>query len=213
MTESSSSDSSRQPPRGNVPIPDPTVLTTAQLGRAIESEREYVNGQLSIRDERLNAMDRATKLLDETVNRTPTLIQTEIQHIREIMDERQLQTATQFAAQKEAVAKAETSDEKRFESVDIFRRQLSEQMANVMSRQEADVRITGISEKLDAESKRNTERTNELELRLTNQLTLMQGNKQGGQEFKSGLYALLGAVAGVATLLGVLAAAGVFGGS
>jgi hypothetical protein len=52
-----------------------------------------------------------------------------------------------------------------------------------------------------------------LELRLTSRLDLMQGNKQGGQETKAGLYALLGAVAGVATLLGVLAAAGVFRGN
>jgi len=211
-------------PEPNVPIPDPTTLTTEQLLRALAAEREYVNGQLGIRDQRIDGMDRATKLLDETVNRTPTLIQTEIQHVREVMDERRDATNAEFAAAEKAVetamasaekavAKAETANEKRFESTGARIDGLSEQMRDAMSRNEADVRISGISDKVNEEAKRTTERVNELDRRLSSRLDLMQGKDQGGQETKAGLYALLGAVAAVAVTLGALAAAGVFGGN
>ncbi|HXJ26379.1 MAG TPA: hypothetical protein VNH17_11790 [Streptosporangiaceae bacterium] len=63
------------------PVPDPTLLTTAQLLRELGALRELIEA-------RLNGMDRATALLSETVNRTPTVIQTEISHVRELIDER-----------------------------------------------------------------------------------------------------------------------------
>src|SRR5579863_5690098 len=63
------------------PIPDPTVLTTEQLRRELSALREILTA-------RLDGMDRATVLLDETVNRTPTIIQTEISHVRELMQEK-----------------------------------------------------------------------------------------------------------------------------
>jgi hypothetical protein len=60
------------------PVPDPTVLTTAQLLREQTALRELI-------ETRLDGMDTATTLLSETVNRTPTIIQTEIAHVRELM--------------------------------------------------------------------------------------------------------------------------------
>lgn len=51
--------------------PDPTVLTTQQMTRAVNAERDYVNGQLEVLRERLTGIDRATVVLNETVNRTP----------------------------------------------------------------------------------------------------------------------------------------------
>jgi hypothetical protein len=62
-------------------VPDPTSLTTAQLRRELSGLREILTA-------RLDGMDRATTLLDETVNRTPTIIQTEIAHVRELMTEK-----------------------------------------------------------------------------------------------------------------------------
>jgi hypothetical protein len=64
-----------------LPRPDPTRLTTDQLRRELLSLREII-------ETRLAAMDRATELLDATVNRTPTIIQTEIKHVRELIDEK-----------------------------------------------------------------------------------------------------------------------------
>jgi hypothetical protein len=64
-----------------VPRPDPTALTTAQLLRELASLREVLTA-------RLDAMDQATRLLAETVNRTPTVVQTAISHLKELHEER-----------------------------------------------------------------------------------------------------------------------------
>ena len=71
------------------PVPDPTLLTTAQLLRELGALRELI-------ETRLDGMDRATALLSETVNRTPTVIQTEISHVRELTDERFAGIGKQF---------------------------------------------------------------------------------------------------------------------
>ena len=62
-------------------VPDPTTLTTEQLRRELSGLREILTA-------RLDGMDTATELLSATVNRTPTVIQTEISHVRELMTEK-----------------------------------------------------------------------------------------------------------------------------
>ena len=64
-----------------LPRPDPSRLTTDQLRRELSGLREVLTA-------RLDGMDRATSLLSETVNRTPTVIQTEIAHVRELIQEK-----------------------------------------------------------------------------------------------------------------------------
>lgn len=66
--------------------------------------------------------------------------------------ERAVQTAL-LAAEK-AVNKAEVAAERRFEAVNEFRGQLSDQAATFMPRTEADVRISSLAEKVDAIDKR-----------------------------------------------------------
>ena len=61
--------------------PDPTLLTTQQLLRELSSLRE-------IFETRLSGMDRAAEVLSETVNRTPTAIQSAVGSLREVYDER-----------------------------------------------------------------------------------------------------------------------------
>ena len=63
------------------PVPDPTTLTTDQLRRELSALREIITA-------RLDGYDTATALLSETVNRTPTQIQTEIAHVRELIQEK-----------------------------------------------------------------------------------------------------------------------------
>lgn len=82
-------------PPGNsewTPRPDPTLLTTQQLLRELSSLRELFENKLDGVDAtlttRLDGMDIATRLLSETVNRTPTEIQTQIAHLRELMEEK-----------------------------------------------------------------------------------------------------------------------------
>jgi hypothetical protein len=71
------------------PIPDPTILTTQQLLRELAALRE-------IFETRLEGMDKATELLSDTVNRTPTAIQTAISNVREVYDERFKSIEKQF---------------------------------------------------------------------------------------------------------------------
>src|SRR5687768_7599697 len=69
-------------------VPDPTVLTTDALARANKAERDYVDGQIAVLKTRLDGIDEATKVLNETVNRTPTEIQKAVAHLRELADSR-----------------------------------------------------------------------------------------------------------------------------
>jgi predicted nuclease with TOPRIM domain len=78
------------------PVPDPTVLTTEALARAIAAERDYVDGQLDVLQERLRGIDTATKLLNETVNRVPTDVTKEVTHLRELMEGQFESVALQF---------------------------------------------------------------------------------------------------------------------
>lgn len=62
-------------------VPGSPYLTTEELRRDVSALREILQA-------RLDGMDRATSLLSETVNRTPTQIQTEISHVRELIQEK-----------------------------------------------------------------------------------------------------------------------------
>lgn len=116
------------------PVPDPTVLTTSQLLRVTGSLRDYIDGKMEVLETRLFAIDRATELLNETVNRVPTETQTAIGRIQDLMDEKFKSIEVQFrerdtrqeresrdnkvavdaafAAQKEAAAKQDESNAK-----------------------------------------------------------------------------------------------------
>jgi len=60
------------------------------------------------------------------------------------------QTAAALAAAKEAVTKAEISNEKHFESVNEFRGQQKDMIATLVPRGEADVRFKSIEDRLAA---------------------------------------------------------------
>jgi uncharacterized protein YicC (UPF0701 family) len=80
----------------DTPVPDPTVLTTEAIIRAVESERDYVNGKFDVLRERLNGMDTATELLSETVTRVPTDTQQAVDNLKAVVDERFSSIVTQF---------------------------------------------------------------------------------------------------------------------
>jgi hypothetical protein len=70
-------------------VPGAPYLTTEELRRDVSALREILQA-------RLDGMDRATELLSETVNRTPTIIQIEISHVRELLDEKLGRADSQF---------------------------------------------------------------------------------------------------------------------
>jgi hypothetical protein len=62
-------------------VPGPPYLTTEELRRDVSALREIIQA-------RLDGNDRATVVLSETVNRTPTAIQIAVDHLKELHDER-----------------------------------------------------------------------------------------------------------------------------
>lgn len=128
------------------PFPDPTLLTTQQLLRELASLRELF-------DARLGGMDRATVLLSETVNRTPTVIQTEISHLRELLGQRmdamqnlldeRYTTQTKaldaaFANQQIALAAVDASTERRFGDIAAQQAEAAGRIATFITRREYD---------------------------------------------------------------------------
>lgn len=63
------------------PIPDPTLLTTQQLFRELATLERLINA-------RLDAMDKAVALLHEQVGKTPSEIDLQVSHLKELHDTR-----------------------------------------------------------------------------------------------------------------------------
>jgi chromosome segregation ATPase len=102
--------------------------------------------------------------------------------MRANLDERSAaqQTAVSNALQaaEKAVDKAEAAADKRFESVNEFRQQLTDQTATFPTRDEVDSKLAALIARLDE----STRRIADLELRLTSRLDTAQGSRAGGRE-------------------------------
>lgn len=83
----------------NVPIPDPSLMTTKQLQREVFGLRELLEVKLgstvetvglvrSIIETRLNGNDQAIKLLQDTADRFPGRIDEKIRALREVHDQK-----------------------------------------------------------------------------------------------------------------------------
>src|SRR5450755_1456459 len=83
--------------------------------------------------------------------------------------ERAVQAA--LAAAKEAVLKAETASERRFESVNEFRAQLNDQAHAFLTRTESEAKLAAITDRITV----NSDRLAALELRLTTRLDRGEG--------------------------------------
>lgn len=94
-------DNLRGMPGGSVPVPDPTVLTTQQLMRAVEKTEEIVLARLhGVRENfetRLNGMDRAIALLQQSNDKIPDHILASVDRLQELHQEKFASIAVQFA--------------------------------------------------------------------------------------------------------------------
>ena len=73
----------------NVPIPDPSLLTTQLLRDGLGNLKELITA-------RLDAMDTATDLRLDAFGRVPSDIANQIRHLREVQDEKFQTIANQF---------------------------------------------------------------------------------------------------------------------
>jgi hypothetical protein len=104
--------------------------------------------------------------------------------------------AAALESAEKAVVKAETAAEKRFESVNEFRAQLTDQAATFLSRNEYNTTHKALTEKMETglevlttrltdETRRSEVQRNDLELRLTSRLDLSQGASAGSEQHRA----------------------------
>lgn len=125
-----------------------------------EADRRY--------EERFHAAERAV---------VTTLARTD-KEFHEHLEQVRVETAAALAAADKAIQKSEAAVEKRFDAVNEFRAQLSDQAASFMPRKESDVRMDALIERIDA----SAERINALQLQISSRLDLTQGQAQGSRE-------------------------------
>lgn len=121
-------------------------------------------------------------------------------HIIALLGEKDLRDDQRFQAQQQAlrdaldkaeqaVDKANTATEKRFDSVNEFRGQLSDQAATFMQRSEALALITGVKEQLTRNEERSQERLN----LLSNSDRFSAGRMVGSDNLSKLIFAAIGA--------------------
>lgn len=161
-------------------------------------------------------------LQDQSTAAVKELLEAEICAIRKTIKESDRRYEQRFDAQekatmvaitsaKEAVTKAETSTERRFESVNEFRAALSDQSASLVSRNEVEQLAKSLTEKIDELGKQLVELRSRLDVgnpvvsTIQQQLAANQGMLQGSAVTMSKIYAAIGAVGAILGIIILLA--------
>lgn len=119
------------------------------------------------------------------------------EHLEALIREQDIRNGQRFEAQEKAVAaaltaagqavqKAEVAAEKRFDAVNEFRAQLSDQAGTFMPRAETEIRFTAMQEKVDL---------------IAHQQALLAGRGGGRDQLLGYAFGLAGAVAAVAAIV------------
>lgn len=195
-------------------------MTTEQLIRGLTGERDYTDGRIAVVLERLHGIDRATDLLAEGVKKVPSEVSQAVAHLRELTETKFDGVATQFkerdtrqereardnktavdaafAASKEAASETNKSNALAIGKSEEGTKEKIDKLEQLFKTE-----AKGLGEKIDDVK----ERMIRLELRVNS----AEQNKVGGNERMTGLYAALGAVVAILTII-VMAANGVFSG-
>jgi hypothetical protein len=196
----------------NPPVPDPTILTTEALARAIAAERDFLNAQLEVRDERLRGIDRATELLNETVNRVPTALEREIKHLRELTEERFRSVQTQFAERDTRQEREARDGRLAVDAAFAASKEASREqnLSNSLAINKSEQATAETIDKLTESFKSSNDALGGQLADYKERLTRIEAMKQGGKETLGGIYALVGFIASLMVLGGILAATGAF---
>ena len=186
------------------PVPDPTELTSRALTRIEKTIHDYIDAQVSIRDERLRGIDAATQLRLDTINHIPGRIDEKVATLSALTDERIRSIGVQFverdtraereardnkvavdaafAAQKEAAAKQDEGNQKAIDKSEIATAEKIEKLAELFR-----TTVGGLSDKIED---------------VKDRVGRIESTKVGATENRTGLYAMLGIIASL-LLVGV----------
>jgi hypothetical protein len=180
------------------PRPDPTTLTTAAVDQATRVAKDYADARIAVLVERLDGIDRATKLLNDTVTRVPTEVQREVAHLCGLMEERFRSVATQFN-ERDLRAERESRDNKiAVDAAFAAQKEVAAKQdeawtkATEKSEKATEKIIDGLDGKLDD---------------LKDRVVAIESGRIGAKENKAGVYA---AIAAAVALLGILVIAANF---
>lgn len=127
-------------------VPGGPFLTTEELRRDVSALREILQA-------RLDGMDRATVVLSDSVNRTPTAIQTAISHLKELHDERFTSIALQFAERDVRTEQAAKGGKEALDAALLAAKELVAQQ-NEANRGEAAKTEQNFTKQIDAQAAR-----------------------------------------------------------
>lgn len=88
-------------PHGSTPVPDPTLLTTQQMARSIDSLKELlraeIHGRAEVVDQRFASMEIANDLLQQIFDAQPKITDDKIEHLQKLHEEKFHSIAVQFS--------------------------------------------------------------------------------------------------------------------
>jgi hypothetical protein len=156
------------PPEGNLPIPDPTTLTTEQILREVLHLRQLIEERMSERDHRYQQRAEAQQMaleaalvgverrssesesnLQQGISYLDSLTESKFVTFRTLAESQADKVALALDAADKAVTKAETANEKRYEALIASMSALSGQSKNFVTRPEFETVRVSLSEKID----------------------------------------------------------------
>lgn len=153
---------------------------------------EWTTGTLKVyHDDKINAVEKVAAAETKRID-------SDIQQLNILLDERSVNQEkgvhAALEATKEAIAKSDAATEKRFESVNEFRRTLSDQTNTFLPRAEYIASHKPLEDKI---------------IELTNRLNIMSGQKEGSELTIGKIYAAIGVVGAILGII-ILLSNGVF---
>lgn len=184
-----------------------------EVGHFKELHRTQIEEMRRGLDERYDAQQRAVEkaleAAEKAVERRQDNLDREFhEHLEQVRHENALAFSNSekaisaaLAAQKEAVAKAETANEKRFESVNEFRGQLNDQAAQFLPRAEFDTAHNALIDKVESGQSRILERVGAMELRINGISSQHEGRRDQTATARSNLSAIVGLAGFILTVM------------
>lgn len=202
----------------NVPIPDPSLLTTQQLQREIFGLRELLEVKLGTSSEigtlirqiietRLDGMDKAIRLLQDTADKFPDRIDEKIAALREVHVEKFASIEKQF---KERDVRTEQSSKDGKVAVDAALQAAKEAVgeqnkSSALAIAKSEASTAKQIDQLVAAMGQSTKALDDKIGDLKDRLTRIEGGKAGGAEHRAQAGSMMGWIfGGVAALVAVV---------